>query len=301
MFNGVINIYKEPGYTSHDVVARLRGITGQKKIGHTGTLDPDAEGVLCICLGAATRVCDMLTDASKEYEARFLLGVTTDTQDMSGGILERSEVNVSPDEVRECILGFIGDIEQVPPMYSALKHNGKKLYELARAGIEVERKPRHITISDIRIIDIDLPYVTMRVDCSKGTYIRTLCHDIGKALGCGAAMEHLLRTRVGRFKVADSVRLSETEELMKQDRLNEILIPVTDLFDNLEALSVTPSGKRRADNGNLLTCEDLSLHNYNPKPDEEFKIIGEDGFFYGIYRYFDSEKAFKPVKMFLCK
>ena len=301
MYNGVINIYKEPGYTSHDVVAKLRGITGQKKIGHTGTLDPDAEGVLCVCLGVATRVCDMLTDASKEYEARFLLGVTTDTQDMSGEILKRSEVNVTTDEVRECIEGFIGEIDQIPPMYSALKHNGKKLYELARAGIEVERKPRHITISDIRIMDIDLPHVTMRVDCSKGTYIRTLCHDIGLSLGCGAAMEHLLRVRVGGFEVKDSIRLSEAEELMKQDRLGEILIPVTRLFDNLETLRVTPSGKTRADNGNLLSAEDLSLHNYSPKPDEEFKIMGEDGFFYGIYRYIEREKAFKPVKMFLCK
>ncbi len=300
MFNGVINIYKEPGYTSHDVVAKLRGITRQKKIGHTGTLDPDAEGVLCVCLGAATRVCDMLTDASKEYEVRFLLGVTTDTQDMSGEIIKRSDVNVTCDEVRECILGFVGESDQIPPMYSALKHNGKKLYELARAGIEVERKPRHITISDIRIINIDLPYITMRVDCSKGTYIRTLCHDIGASLGCGGVMEHLLRTRVGSFKVSDSVRLSEAEDLMKQDRINEILIPVTGLFDDLSSLSVTTSGKRRADNGNQLTAADLSLHNYKPVPDEEFKIMGEDGFFYGIYRYIEKEKVFKPVKMFFC-
>ncbi len=188
MINGIMNIYKEAGYTSHDVVAKLRGIVGQKKIGHTGTLDPDAVGVLPVCFGSATKLCDMMTDKSKEYEALMRLGVTTDTQDMSGTILTESAVHVNGSEVRDAVMGFVGGYEQVPPMYSALKVNGKKLYELAREGREIERQPRHVDITFIRITGMDLPEVRFEVGCSKGTYIRTLCADIGDKLGCGAVM-----------------------------------------------------------------------------------------------------------------
>ena len=184
-WNGVINIYKEAGFTSHDVVAKLRGILHQKKIGHTGTLDPDAEGVLPVCLGKATRLCDMLTDHEKEYEAVLRLGVSTDTQDSSGTILCEKPVAVSEEEVRACIVSFLGEQMQIPPMYSALKVNGKKLYELARAGIEVERKARPVTFYEIEVLAMELPLVRIRVRCSRGTYIRTLCHDIGEKLGCG--------------------------------------------------------------------------------------------------------------------
>ena len=184
MIHGIINVYKEKGFTSHDVVAKLRGIVGQKKIGHTGTLDPDATGVLPVCLGKATKLCDLLTDKDKTYEAVMLLGMTTDTQDVTGRILEeRSTETLTADKVREAIRSFIGDYDQIPPMYSALKVNGKKLYELAREGKVVERKARPVKILDIRIIEMDLPRVRMEVSCSKGTYIRTLCHDIGEQLG----------------------------------------------------------------------------------------------------------------------
>ena len=169
MINGLINIYKEPGFTSHDVVAKLRGIVKQKKIGHTGTLDPDAEGVLPVCLGKGTRLCDMLTDHSKVYRAVLLLGIDTDTQDISGQILEKRPVEENPEKVLEVIKGFIGPYDQIPPMYSALKVNGKKLYELAREGQEVERKARRITIHEIRILEINLPEVKLEVTCSKGT------------------------------------------------------------------------------------------------------------------------------------
>ena len=178
MINGVINIYKERGFTSHDVVAKLRGILKQKKIGHTGTLDPDAEGVLPVCLGKGTRLCDMLTDHSKVYEAVLLLGQSTDTQDVSGNVLQEAPVDVSEEEVREAIMSFVGPYDQIPPMYSALKVNGQKLCDLARAGKEVERKARPVEIYEIQIEEIHLPRVRMTVSCSKGTYIRTLCHDI---------------------------------------------------------------------------------------------------------------------------
>ena len=170
MIHGIINVYKEKGFTSHDVVAKLRGIVGQKKIGHTGTLDPDATGVLPVCLGKATKLCDLLTDKDKTYEAVMLLGMTTDTQDVTGRILEeRSTETLTADKVREVIRSFIGDYDQIPPMYSALKVNGKKLYELAREGKVVERKARPVKILDIRIIEMDLPRVRMELSCSKGT------------------------------------------------------------------------------------------------------------------------------------
>ena len=184
-FQGIIVIHKEKGFTSHDVVAKLRGICRQKKIGHTGTLDPQATGVLPVCLGSATRACEMLTDRTKEYVAELLLGQITDTQDTTGIVLEEREVAVDEAQVREVIGSFVGGYDQIPPMYSALKKTGKKLYELAREGIVVERETRRITIHKIEIEKVELPYVTMLVDCSKGTYIRTLCHDIGQKLGCG--------------------------------------------------------------------------------------------------------------------
>lgn len=305
MLNGILNVYKEPGFTSHDVVAKLRGITHQKKIGHTGTLDPDAEGVLGVCLGAATRVCDMLTDATKEYEAVCLLGVTTDTQDTSGLILTERSVDVSEDEVRACIKGFIGEIDQIPPMYSALKRDGKKLYELARAGVEVEREPRRINIYDIDVISVNMPEIKMRVTCSKGTYIRTLCNDIGDRLGCGGCMKHLTRTRVGRFDLSSAHKLSEIENMACDGRISDVLIPVVDVFADLDTATVTDSGAKRAINGNMLTMRDIvveneGLHNVSQHPSSQIKVVGPDGFFYGVYTFDPVEKNYRPVKMFLC-
>lgn len=199
MMNGIINIYKEKGFTSFDVVAKLRGILKTRKIGHTGTLDPDAEGVLPVCVGKATKICELLTDKTKEYEAVMLLGRTTDTQDVTGETLTQQEVRCSAKEVEKAVLSFAGDYMQVPPMYSALKVDGRKLCDLARAGVTVERAARPVHIFSIEILSIELPRVRMRVCCSKGTYIRTLCQDVGEVLGCGACMESLLRTRVGEF------------------------------------------------------------------------------------------------------
>ena len=213
MIHGIINVYKEKGYTSHDVVARLRRIIGQKKIGHTGTLDPDAEGVLPVCLGKATKVCDLLADKDKVYQAILLLGQTTDTQDVSGRVIKTEDVTSSIKEIYEAIQSFKGEYDQIPPMYSALKVNGKKLYELAREGKTVERRARTVHIHGIRIHEIVLPRVSMTVECSKGTYIRTLCHDIGEKLGCGGCMEQLLRTQVGPFFIEDSLKLDEIEIL----------------------------------------------------------------------------------------
>ena len=305
MYNGVINIYKEAGFTSHDVVAKLRGIAKQKKIGHTGTLDPEAEGVLAVCLGSATRICDMLTNETKEYEAVLLLGVTTDTQDTTGNIISEAEVNVSEESLREAVSCFIGEIAQIPPMYSALKVGGKKLYELARAGVEVERKPRNITIYGIEICDISFPRVKLRVICSKGTYIRTLCHDIGEKLGCGGAMERLLRTSSGSFTLDKAYTLEEVQKYADEGRMSDIIIPLSEIFSELKVGITDDRAGLMAQNGNRLMPENLCIKDGDgiitePTDKMQIRVVSPDGFFYGIYIYDKSEKSFKPVKMFLC-
>ena len=298
MIHGVINIYKEKGFTSHDVVAKLRGIVGQKKIGHTGTLDPDAVGVLPVCLGKATKLCDMLTDKNKTYETVMLLGKTTDTQDISGEVLnETSTSELQEEVVREAILSFIGEYQQIPPMYSALKVNGKKLYELAREGIEIERKARPVTILDIAIKEIDLPRVRMEVSCSKGTYIRTLCHDIGIKLGCGACMEELIRTKVSRFKIQESLTLSKVQELKENGKLEEFLVPIDEMFSDYEAVGLKDEAMALVYNGNVFYPKHLNKY-VELKDGKRVRVYDKDGTFIAIY-FFDRENhRFKIEKMF---
>ena len=221
--DGVLVVRKEKGFTSHDVVAKLRGILHMKKIGHTGTLDPEAEGVLPVVLGKATRLVDMLTEKEKTYETVLRLGIETDTQDMTGQVLKELPVQISEEKLKETVESFLGEQQQIPPMYSALKVNGKKLYELAREGKTVERKARPVTFYKIQIMEMDFPLIKLEVTCSKGTYIRTLCHDIGQKLGCGGCMEELLRTRSGQFTLEDSLTLDEIQKLMQQGKLEEHL------------------------------------------------------------------------------
>lgn len=301
MIHGVLNINKEKRFTSHDVVAKLRGIVGQKKIGHTGTLDPDATGVLPVCLGKATKLCDMLTDKSKTYETVMLLGKTTDTQDISGEILSEGSVeDIEKDAVIKCIGEFVGDYMQVPPMYSALKVNGKKLYELARQGIEVERKARPVVIHDIKILDVDLPRVRMEVFCSKGTYIRTLCHDIGQKLGCGACMEELIRTKVSRFELADSFTLQQVADMKEAGRLDEILVPIDAMFSEYEAVTLKKEFAAFAYNGNMFMpkhiCERITLTD-----GKQVRVYDEDGTFIAIYAFCKEKWMFQIVKMFMDK
>ncbi|MGF0018322.1 tRNA pseudouridine(55) synthase TruB [Sporofaciens sp. SGI.106] len=296
MMHGIINVYKEKGFTSHDVVAKLRGIAGQRKIGHTGTLDPDAEGVLPVCLGRATKVCDLLTEKDKTYEAVLLLGVTTDTQDISGEILEsRDTAGIEEPEVQKAIMSFVGEYEQIPPMYSALKVNGKKLYELAREGKTVERKPRKVSIHSIRILEMELPRIRMEISCSKGTYIRTLCQDIGEKLGCGGCMEKLLRTRVSSFSLENSIKLSEIQKLKDQNRLEEILIPVDEVFAHYRKIRVGKEQEALLHNGNMFYIRDPEI---KPKDQEQFRVYDCQDQFVAIYRYDEAKKRFQIVKMF---
>lgn len=300
MINGIINVYKEPGFTSHDVVAKLRGILKQKKIGHTGTLDPQAKGVLPICLGHATKVTDILTENSKTYQVTGLLGIVTDTQDLDGSIIEKNKVMVGKDQLTSIIQSFIGDYEQLPPMYSAIKVNGKKLYELAREGQVVERKRRQVRINDIKILDINLNTneFTMIVDCSKGTYIRTLIHDIGQKLGCGASMKDLLRTRVGIFDINQSLRLDEIEEMAKKDGIDSILIKVDQLFPDYEKVILLEEHSKLLYNGNSFTSQQIKNFNSLMKL-EKVLVYDWKGQFTAIYQYHEEKKIFKPFKMFL--
>ena len=299
MINGIINIYKEKGYTSHDVVAKLRGILGQKKIGHTGTLDPDAEGVLPVCLGRATRLCDMLTDKNKTYEAVLLLGKTTDTQDITGKVLEERDTSfLTESHIKECIQGYIGEYEQLPPMYSALKVKGKKLYELAREGIEVERNKRTVRIFNITTGEIELPRVSMEVKCSKGTYIRTLCHDIGQDLKTGGCMETLLRTKAGPFEIKDSLKLTQIEDLKKTGKLPGVIIPIDAMFSELPALTVTDEYQTYAFNGNPLKSEYMTKQRV-VSDRERVRVYSKEEEFIGIYYYSLSKKEYRLEKMFL--
>ena len=281
MINGLINVYKEPGYTSHDVVARLRGILKQKKIGHTGTLDPAAQGVLPVCLGTATKLCDMLTDRTKTYRAVLLLGRDTDTQDTTGETVfvdEAGALALDEERVREAVMGFLGDYDQIPPMYSALKVDGKKLYELVES--------------------IELPRVVMSVTCSKGTYIRTLCYDIGRALGCGGCMEQLTRTRVGSFLLEDSLKLDEIEALARAGQIEPHILGVEEVLADYPAIHAKPEADNLARNGNPLFKNQVQ-ESVKPEEGQACRLYDSGQRFIGIYEYRTDKRWFKPQKMFL--
>jgi len=274
--NGIINVNKPKGFTSHDVVAKLRGILRTKKIGHTGTLDPDAVGVLPICVGRGTKVAEMLTATEKEYIAEVTLGSKTDTQDSSGTVLETAEVNVTEAEILAVLDSFLGESEQIPPMYSAIKQDGKKLYELARKGIEVERKPRLITIYAIEVTEWQLNdnKFSIRVACSKGTYIRTLCQDIGEKLGCFAHMSALCRSRSGRFALEDSLTLTEIEERVAKEDFS-FLEPVDKVFEEFSPLYLS---KRKAE----LMCHGVQVRTPGICEGTLYRVYDEAGRFLSI-------------------
>lgn len=302
--DGILNIYKEPGFTSHDVVAKLRGILHQKKIGHTGTLDPAAMGVLPVCCGKATKVCELLAGKDKAYQAVCRLGVVTDTQDATGEILEEHSIrNVTEENVRETVASFLGESSQVPPMYSALKVNGRRLYELAREGRTVERSARPIHISKIDILQMDLEEGTLLIDvtCSKGTYIRTLCHDIGGRLGTGAVMESLVRTRVADFSIEEAVTLTELERILSEEpeTFQRKLISVDSLFPDLPKKQILPEYSKYLFNGNILEMDhvrDLGGGGQQEKIDGQVLVYDQDGEFKAVYRR--QKHNYAVVKMF---
>lgn len=254
--DGIINIFKPKGMTSHDVVKELRRILSIKKIGHTGTLDPNATGVLPVCIGKGTRISEYLLNVHKEYIGELTLGIATDTQDSDGKILSYSNKKVGEDEIYSAFNSFIGEIEQIPPMYSALKYNGKKLYELARKGEIIERVPRKVHIYDLNIMKIHDNKVIFYVKCSRGTYIRTLCDDIGNLLGTYGYMSHLIRVGVGDFKINDSISLDYIRRLDKKD-IKSILCPIDDGLSHLDSLNTDDKYFKPLINGALLPMKNI--------------------------------------------
>lgn len=272
--NGIILVDKPQDWTSHDVVAKLRGVLHERRIGHSGTLDPLATGLLVVFVGRATRAVEFAEADSKEYLAGLRLGVSTDTQDITGNIVAESAALPDEAALREALGRFIGDIEQIPPMYSAIKIGGKKLYELARRGESVERAPRKITVSAIDIAGRDGDDYILNISCSKGTYVRTLCSDIGEALGCGACMSSLRRTRAGVFSVDDAHSLADIETTVREGRLSDIILPVDTLFASFPKLTVSQSAAKRLKNGNIIkiSAEDGEYKVYSDS--DEFLLLG---------------------------
>ncbi len=257
--DGILNVLKPPGMTSFDIVAYLRSVLKEKKIGHTGTLDPSAVGVLPVCIGKATKTIDYLTDKDKVYRAELTLGVSTDTQDNYGKVLKVCEANYSEEQIFSAIKSFVGRYEQIPPMYSAIKVEGKKLYELAREGITIERKPRNVTIHSIDILDIRDNKAVFDVECSKGTYIRTLCSDIGDKLGCGGHMSFLVRTRAGNFELADSLTLEEIYEYSRDNSISGKISSVEDVFKELDRVDLNSLETKKIINGAYVELKDSQL------------------------------------------
>lgn len=301
MLTGVINIYKEKGYTSHDVVAILRGKLKEKKIGHTGTLDPEAEGVLPICIGKATKLASLITDGQKQYIANVKFGATTTTQDHTGEILNKYKYLFNKEDVTNVVNSFQGECLQVPPMYSAIRVDGRRLYELAREGKVVERKKRKIHIYNIEIIEwIDNEQITIKVDCSKGTYIRTLCEDIGQKLGYGAYMNGLVRTKSSDFNISDSIKISEIDNFIEQGQINELMIGLDKILEIYPKIYTNDSKDKTVVNGSKITIKDISDNNVNLIDNTIFRVYTSNALFIGLYVVVDNQIGIlKPYKMLI--
>lgn len=302
MMEGVIAVNKPAGWTSHDVVAKMRKWSRIRRIGHTGTLDPLATGVLPLCLGRATRLAEYLQDRPKEYIAQVRFGIATDTQDVTGQVQEEWEqVRLDPQEVERVVLSFVGQMEQVPPMFSAVKIGGKKLYELAREGIEIERKPRPITIYELEIIEINTdlphPYAKFRVLCSKGTYIRTLCFDIGRKLGVPAAMENLVRTRSGDITLEMCHAIEDIDKKARSGQLQDLIIPADRLLTHMPEIKVDEFSEKLASHGQAIRV-DPSLFSSAPLTSPEVRVYSRNNKFLGIFKWIPERQMLSPVKVF---
>lgn len=278
--DGIICIDKPQGFTSFDVVAKMRGIMKTKKIGHAGTLDPMATGVLPLFVGRATKACDILPDQTKRYTARFKLGLTTDTQDITGTVTSTLPVSVDEADVRESLECFKGELRQIPPMYSAVQVNGRRLYDLARAGVEVERESRPVHIHHLELLEWDIQEHTYTIDvlCSKGTYIRTLCHDLGQSLGCGATLTFLRRTCSSGYGLEQCITLEQAQQLADQGNLMLRILPVETAFAHMPHMELTARQAMHFRNGVR-----MSLGQFTNVPEEgEAAIFDDAGLFLGI-------------------
>ena len=315
MFNGIVNVYKEQGYTSHDVVAKLRGIYGQKKVGHTGTLDPMAEGVLIVVLGQATKLSDIIVSGTKRYIATMRLGLITETDDITGeikksysrdGLMNKfsflsDEISIR-NEIHDVMMKYLGKSMQVPPMYSAIKVNGKKLYEYAREGKTIELLPRPIEIYSLDVLSVDMDTLDVRfgVVCSKGTYIRSLIRDIGNDLGTGATMSALLRDEVNGIRYEDGYKISDLQKLKEIDRLATSVLPMDEILKDTPAVNIKPSGEKYLDNGNRLIQDDFDIQGeasiYTLNASQFFRVYSE-GKLRALYVYDNVKNDYKVYKM----
>ena len=285
--NGIILVDKPCGWTSHDVVGKLRGILRERRIGHSGTLDPMATGLLVVFAGRATRAVEFAEADSKEYIAGLRLGVSTDTQDTTGNVLNICEALPSKDELIAAANGFLGEISQIPPMYSAIKMNGKKLYELARRGEIVERSPRKVTISKLELVGEDKSDYILDIHCSKGTYIRTLCSDIGDKLGCGGCMSSLRRVKAGVFSITQAHTMEQIQAAADLGGLDGIIIPVDTLFTDKPKLTVNEFEEKKLRNGNTIKTESA---------DGTYRVYSESGEFLLLAEVKDN--LLKTIKSF---
>ena len=301
---GVLPVMKPVDYTSHDVVAKVRRILGIRKIGHTGTLDPKVTGVLPLCINRATRIVEYIQDLPKEYEAVLTLGIATDTEDMTGRIIaEWDQVKLSADAIDKAVRTFVGIIDQTPPMYSAIKVDGRRLYDLARQGQEIERQPRKVEIYELEVIEAEMdlkhPRIRFRVKCSKGTYIRTLCVDIGKALGCPAVMSELVRTASGNIRLPDCLTLTEIAELAEEGRIAERLIAADAALSHMPAWQASAQEAIEVLQGKSVCARSAD----NPPVADQslLRLYAPDQYFLGIFRWqaalkrVTAEKVFTPI------
>ena len=290
--NGILNVYKNKGMSSLDVVRKIKFLAHEKKVGHTGTLDPEATGVLPVALGKATKTIDYIMNCNKTYEVKFLLGTKTTTYDLEGEVIEKKDTSfLTVEEVKDAVISFIGEYDQVPPMYSALKQNGVRLYDLARQGIEVERQGRRIHILNIEDIKIELPYVSMKVSCSKGTYIRSLCFDIGEKLNVGATMTDLNRSETSVFRQEDSVNIEDLTE----DNIQDYLISIEDALKFYPKLVVNSSFTKLLVNG--VKVFDRRLTSEHREKDVLYRVYDSEGVFIGLGR--QDDKGFKIEKLLM--
>ena len=297
--DGILNINKPPGKTSFDIVAKVRRLSGERRVGHAGTLDPMATGVLPVCLGQGTRVTQFLAEAAKAYRAQIELGVVTDTYDASGKITCRGDPSgISREQVESALTSFCGSIQQTPPMYSAVKHHGKRLYQLARAGIEVERRSRLTKIYHLELVDWQPPVVTIEVECSSGTYIRSLAHDLGQVLGCGASLKSLIRVRYGLFDIREAISVPQLEEAFRCGYWQHFVYPIDIIFSHWAAMVVSEDTGLVLRNGRPLVLENDDISAWSSF-DNRCRVYTPDGCFVGVL-HFDAEKGqWQPEKIFL--
>lgn len=301
---GILPVWKPAGMTSHDVVARVRRITRERRIGHTGTLDPQVTGVLPLCIGSATRLVDLIQELPKTYEAKLVFGISTDTEDLTGTVIERMEgIRIDPESLQRVIESFRGDIEQIPPMYSAVKVDGKRLYELARSGAEVERRPRTVTIYEIRLTAAQLesqpPEALLEVVCSKGTYIRTLCVDIGKKIGVPAAMKELVRTKTGHWTRANCLTLEQIEELQHSGELPKRLVPMAEAIGHLPAAALSEQQTEHALQGKKLRLTAEQLPGADLNAGSIVRAHDPRGGFVGLFTWDEETRVLVPHKVFV--